>query len=132
MSEQLLPVGSSDEPDLDQYLAAFITSLAQAGYAEKTQRDKARLIAPFLQWIAASQIRLHDVDDADTYINAFLACPGWRRYHHRCALQAFLAYLREVEVLPQPTSRHAQRRGHFQRRPARGCFCDRCVHPWSR
>jgi len=103
MSEQLLPVGSSDEPDLDQYLAAFITSLAQAGYAEKTQRDKARLIAPFLQWIAASQIRLHDVDDADTYINAFLACPGWRRYHHRCALQAFLAYLREVEVLPQPT-----------------------------
>jgi len=102
MSEQPLPLGPSGEPDLDQYLASFIASLAQAGYAEKTQRDKARLIAPFLQWVAASQIRLHEVDDADTCINAFLACPARRRYNHRCALQAFLAYLREVEVLPKP------------------------------
>lgn len=101
MSEQPLPLGLGCEPDLDQYLAAFIASLAQAGYAEKTQRDKARLIAPFLQWIAASGIRLHEVDDADTCIDAFLACPARRRYHHRCALQAFLAYLREVEVLPR-------------------------------
>lgn len=102
MSEQSLPSGPSDEPDFYQYLAAFIASLAQAGYAEKTQRDKARLIAPFLQWIAASQIRLHEVDDADTCIDTFLACPTRRRYNHRCALQAFLAYLRKVEVLPQP------------------------------
>ena len=101
MSEQPLPLGLGCEPDLDQYLTAFIASLAQAGYAEKTQHDKARLIAPFLQWIAASQIRLHDVDDANTCIDAFLACPARRRYNHRCALQAFLTYLREVEVFPQ-------------------------------
>jgi integrase len=101
MSEQPLPLVPSYEPDLDQYLAAFIASLAQAGYAEKTQHDKARLITPFLQWIAALGIRLHEVEDAGTCIDAFLACPARRRYNHRCALQAFLAYLREVEALPQ-------------------------------
>jgi len=101
MSEQPLPLGPSDEPDLDQYLAAFIASLAKDDYAEKTQRDKVRLIAPFLHWIAASGVRLHEVEDADACIDAFLACPARRRYNHRCALQAFLAYLREVEVLPQ-------------------------------
>ena len=101
MSEQQLPLGPCDEPDLDQHLAGFLASLAQAGYAEKTQRDKARLIAPFLQWIGASGIGLRDVDDVDRCIDAFLACPARRRYNHRCALQAFIAYLGEVEVLPQ-------------------------------
>jgi site-specific recombinase XerD len=101
MSEQQLPLGPCDEPDLDQHLGGFLAALAQAGYAEKTQRDKARLIAPFLQWIGASGIGLRDVDDVDRCIDAFLACPARRRYNHRCALQAFIAYLREVEVLPQ-------------------------------
>jgi integrase/recombinase XerD len=98
MSEQQLPLGPDCEPDVDQHLAGFLSSLAQAGYAEKTQRDKARLIAPFLQWLGASGIGLRDVD---TCIDAFLACPARRRYNHRCALQAFIAYLREAEVLPQ-------------------------------
>lgn len=101
MSEQHLPAGPFCEPDLDQQLAAFVTSLAEAGYAQKTQRDKARLIAPFIQWIRETGIRLCEVDDSDACIDAFLACPARRRYNHRCALQAFLAYLREIEVLPQ-------------------------------
>ena len=101
MSEQQLPLGPCCEPDLAQHLTAFLASLAQAGYAAKTQRDKARLIAPFVQWIGASGIRLREVDDVDTCIDAFLACPARRRYNHRCALQAFMAYLRELEVLPQ-------------------------------
>lgn len=101
MSEQQLPLGPCCEPDLAQHLAAFIASLAQAGYAAKTQRDKARLIAPFIHWLGASGIGLHAIDDVDTCIDAFLACPARRRYNHRCALQAFMAYLRESELLPQ-------------------------------
>jgi site-specific recombinase XerD len=101
MCEQQSPSGPSCEPDLDQHLAAFVTSLARAGYAEKTQRDKARRITLFLQWMREAGIRLCEVDDVDACIDTFLAHPARRRYNHRCALQAFMAYLREVEVLPQ-------------------------------
>ena len=34
--------------DLANHLAEFITALAKAGYAAKTQHDKQRLIAPFV------------------------------------------------------------------------------------
>ena len=102
MSEQPLPLlGPGCEPDLDQHLAALLASLAQAGYAEKMQRDKARRITLFLQWMREAEIRLCEVDDIDACIDALLAHPARRRYNHRCALQAFMASLREVEVLPQ-------------------------------
>ena len=101
MSEQHLPLGPSCEADLDHHLATFVASLAQAGYARKTQRDKERLIAPFIQWIRATGISLCDIDDGEECIDTFLACPTRCRYNHRCALQAFIAYLREINVLPQ-------------------------------
>ena len=81
MSEQNLPAGPSYEPDLDQHLAAFVASLAQAGYAEKTQGDKARRIAPFIQWIRETGVGLCEVDDGDACIDAFVACPARRRYN---------------------------------------------------
>ena len=45
-------------------------------------------------------IRLCEVDDLDACIDAFLACSSRRLYNHRCALQAFVVYLREAKVLP--------------------------------
>jgi site-specific recombinase XerD len=100
MSEQHFASRPSGEPDLGHHLATFLACLAQAGYAEKTRRDKERLIAPFIQWTRTTGIRVCEVDDPDACIDAFLACPSRRRYQHRRALQAFLVYLREAEVLP--------------------------------
>lgn len=115
MSEQHLPLGPSCEADLDHHLATFVASLAQAGYARKTQRDKERLIAPFIQWIRATGISLCDIDDGEECIDTFLACPTRCRYNHRCALQAFMAYLREINVLPQ----------HPEEPSAAEAFCQR-------
>ena len=100
MSEQHASSGPVCEPDLDHHLEAFLAFLAQAGYAENTRRGKARRIAPFIQWTHTSGIRLYEVDDLDACIDAFLAGPSRRLYKHRCALQAFVAYLREAKVLP--------------------------------
>lgn len=100
MSEQHASSGPVCEPDLDHHLEAFLAFLAQAGYAENTRRGKARRIAPFIQWTHSSGIRLYEVDDLDACIDAFLAGPSRRLYKHRCALQAFVAYLREAKVLP--------------------------------
>lgn len=99
MSEQSLCVGPSCEADLDRHLETFVASLAQAGYARKTQHDKVRLIRPFIQWIREAEIALSDVDDG--CMDSFLACPTRRRYNHRCALQGFMEYLRRVEALPR-------------------------------
>ncbi len=99
MSEQHFASGPFCEPDLDHHLAAFLAVLAQAGYAEKTRRDKARRITVFLQWIRTAGIQRRELDDIDTCIDAFLACPDRRLYNHRCALQSFVAYLHEAEVL---------------------------------
>ena len=57
MSEQHFTSGPFCDPNPDHHLAAFLTSLAQAGYAEKTRRDKARRIAPFIQWTRTTGIR---------------------------------------------------------------------------
>ena len=100
MSEQHFASGPFCDPNLDHHLAAFLASLAQAGYAEKTRRDKARRIALFIQWTRTTGIRLCEVDDLDACIDAFLACSRRRLYNHRCALQAFVVYLREAKVLP--------------------------------
>ncbi len=105
MSEQNLPAGTSCEADLDHHLTAFVASLAQAGYARKTQHDKVRLIAPFIQWIHETGITPSAIDEG--YIDAFLACPARCRDNHRCALQAFLAYLRRIEFVPRRTMQHS-------------------------
>jgi hypothetical protein len=97
MSEQNAHVRPSGEADLDHQLAAFIASLAQAGYARKTCREKVRLIKPFIQWSQVAGIAPSDIDDG--CIDSFLACPTRRRYKHCGALQDFLAYLRSVVVL---------------------------------
>jgi len=101
MFEQHASSGPFCEPDLDHHLEVFLASLAQAGYAENTLRSKARRIAPFIQWTRTEGIRLCEVDDLDTCIGAFLACPSRRLYKHRCALQAFVVYLCEAKVLSQ-------------------------------
>ncbi|NCC41685.1 MAG: integrase [Gammaproteobacteria bacterium] len=102
MSEQNAHVRPSGEADLDHQLAAFIASLAQAGYARKTRRDKVRLIKPFIQWSQVAGIAPSDIDEG--CIDSFLACPTRRRYKHRCALQDFLAYLRSIDVLRPRTA----------------------------
>lgn len=102
MPEQNAHVRPSGEADLDHQLAAFIASLAQAGYARKTCRDKVRLIKPFIQWSQVAGIAPSDIDEG--CIDSFLACPTRRRYKHRCALQDFLGYLRSIDVLRPRTA----------------------------
>ena len=49
--------GSTDAGDLDNHMTEFIATLAERGYAEKTQRDKRRLIVPFIQWVREGLLR---------------------------------------------------------------------------
>lgn len=102
MFEQHFASGPFCDPNLDHHLAAFLASLAHSGYAEKTRREKARRIAPFIQWTRTTGIRLCEVDDLDACIDAFLAGSSRRLYQHRSALQAFVVYLREAKVLRSP------------------------------
>lgn len=91
MSEQNARVRPSGETDLDYQLAAFIASLAQTGYAQKTRRDKVRLIQPFIQWSQLAGIAPSDIDDG--CIDSFLACPA-RRGHYETPIWA-------LEVAPR-------------------------------
>lgn len=99
MSEKSLLSGPVVADVLDAHLKEFVADLAKAGYAEKTQHDKERLIVPFIRWVRGAGIAVKNVDEA--CVEAFLACPSRRRYKHRTALQQFLNYLRIVEVVPQ-------------------------------
>jgi integrase len=85
--------------NLDVQLTLFVANLAKAGYAEKTQHDKERLIVPFIRWVREVGIADHEVNKS--CVDAFLACPSRRRYKHRTALQQFLEHLRNVELVPQ-------------------------------
>jgi integrase/recombinase XerD len=98
MSKQISQSGPADAGVLDIHLRGFIAPLAKAGYAEKTQHDKERLIAPFIRWVHESGIAVGDVGEA--CVDAFLACPSRRRYKHRSALQQFVEHLRIVGVAP--------------------------------
>lgn len=98
MSKQSSVSGLTVAVDLDGYLTEFIARLARAGYAEKTQHDKERLIAPFIRWVCESGIAIANVDEV--CVDAFLACPSRRRYNHRIALQQFVEHLRIVEAVP--------------------------------
>lgn len=84
--------------DLDGHRIEFVATLAKAGYAEKTQHDKERLIAPFIRWVGEAGIAIADVDEV--CVDAFLRCPSRRRYNHRTALHQFVEHLRIVEAVP--------------------------------
>jgi site-specific recombinase XerD len=88
--------------DLDAHLTEFLATLAKAGYAEKTQRDKRRLILSFIRWVRKSRIVITDLDEA--CIHTFLVRPSRRRYKHRTALEHFLKHLRIIGVVPPPRS----------------------------
>lgn len=91
--------GRAVADDLDLHLTRFVAGLATAGYAQKTLRDKERLIAPFIRWARGSGVTARDMDE--TCVGAFLACPSRRRYMHRTALHQFVEYLRVAKVAPR-------------------------------
>jgi site-specific recombinase XerD len=98
MSELASRPGPAVPDDLAVHLTGFTAALAQAGYAEKTQRDKQRLVAPFLAWVREKRFAIRDLDEA--CVDAFLACPSRRRYKHGTALHQFVEHLRIVESVP--------------------------------
>lgn len=98
MSGQSSRAGPAVADERDVHVAAFIATLAKVGYAKKTQRDKERLIVPFIRWVRQAGNAVEDLDDAR--VDAFLVCPSRRRYKHRTALLQFLEYLRSEGVLP--------------------------------
>jgi integrase/recombinase XerD len=98
MSKQISPSEPAGADVLGIHLREFVAPLAEAGYAEKTQYDKQRLITPFIRWVRETGIAIRDVDEV--CVDAFLACPSRRRYNHRTALQQFVEHLRIVKVVP--------------------------------
>jgi site-specific recombinase XerD len=85
--------------DLETYFTEFVATLAKAGYAKKTVRDKKRLIACFIRWLSDVAIEVEDVDE--TSVDRFLKCPLRRRYGHRTALRQFVEHLRVTRVVPR-------------------------------
>jgi len=98
MSEQSSRPGPAIADDLDVHLLELLATLAKAGYAEKTQHDKERLIAPFIRWVRQLGIAIADVDEAS--VDAFLVCPSRRRDQHRTSLQQFVEHLRLAGAVP--------------------------------
>jgi site-specific recombinase XerD len=98
MSERNSRSGPAVADDLAVHLTEFIAALAKAGYAEKTQCDKKRLIEHFIRWGRRAGIAIADVDEA--CVDAFLACPSRRRYKHGTALHQFIEHLRSAEAVP--------------------------------
>lgn len=82
----------------DCHLTQFLATLAQAGYAEKTQHDKQRRIALFIRWARRAPLAVAELDEA--CVDAFLAHPGRRRDRHGGPLHQFLEHLRAVGVAP--------------------------------
>ena len=100
MSERRAPryrsaIGSGFEVQLSTFLAA----LAAAGYAEKTQHDKRRLIGPFARWAAHEGLAAANLEEA--HVDMFLARRVRRRGNlGRTALLHFLEYLRTFGAAP--------------------------------
>lgn len=94
--------GSAVADGLDVHLTRFLATLATAGYAEKTQHDKRRLIVPFIRWARDARLAVADLDEA--CVGAFLARPSRRLCKHgdpvRAALHQFLQHLRAAGVAP--------------------------------
>ncbi len=80
----------------------FLGTLAVAGYEEKTQLDKRRMIGSFIRWADAARLGVAELDDAR--VEEFLVRPSRRRRkrgnHERTAVQQFLVHLRSVGVVP--------------------------------
>lgn len=99
MSDETSRAEAPVADELDAHVATFVMSLAEAGYAKKTRRNKERLLVPFVRWVRQAGIAFEDLDEA--CVDAFLACPSRRRYNHRTALQQFLEHLRSRGVVPR-------------------------------
>jgi integrase/recombinase XerD len=84
---------------LGVHLTVFVAKLAAFGYSEKTQKDKRRLIKPFIRWVIEEGISVEDIDEE--CVDTFLECPSRCRYMHRTALQQFVEHLRAAKVVPQ-------------------------------
>lgn len=84
--------------ELGAHVATFVGTLAEAGYAKKTRRDKERLLVPFVRWVRQAGIAVEDLDE--NCVTAFLGCRSRCRYNHRTTLQQFLKYLRSTNVVP--------------------------------
>lgn len=87
---------------LDGHLAEFLATFASAGYAEKTQHDKRRVIVPFIRWARKTQLVVADLDEAA--VSGFLARRPRPRGKHgnpeRAAVEQFLEHLRARGVTP--------------------------------
>jgi uncharacterized FlgJ-related protein len=64
MSGKGSPRSGGAVPDLCAHLAEFLATLAPLGCAEKTQHDKRRAIASFIQWVPDSWIAVAALDEA--------------------------------------------------------------------
>ena len=100
MSKRRSGSGPTATHDLDVHLTKFIAGLAKAGYADRTLRDKKRLVAPFVRWARHKRVAATGLNEA--CVDAFLARPSRRRYGHRTALKQFVEHLRMAEVVPRP------------------------------
>lgn len=98
MSERSCRSGPAAADDLTVHLTEFIATLAKAGYAEKTQHDKERLIQHFMRWVREAGIAIAALDEG--CVETFLAYPSRRRYMHRTALHQFVRHLRRAEIVP--------------------------------
>ncbi len=87
---------------LNDHLTQFLAALATAGYAEKTQHDKRRLIVPFIRWLRNTQPAVADLDEA--CVGVFLTRPSRRFFKHgnpeRTALHQFLRHFRSAGAAP--------------------------------
>src|SRR6266545_2401038 len=137
MSEHCSRSGSalSSAPDLDAHLTGFLATLAKAGYSEKTQDDKRRAIAPFIDW---TRDKLKSVVDLEACARAFLARPARRRWKGkavRAALPQFVAYLQTLGVVSPLCSEPSPAEGLVHRyvdylRDSQG-LCHRSIEVYS-
>ncbi len=130
--------GSTVVEGLDVHLAQFLATLAAAGYAEKTQHDKRRLIVPFVRWAQDARLAVADLNEA--CIAAFLARPSRRRWKcrepERAALRPFLEHLRSVGVAPplfpsEPAPSEVLVRRYLGHLPSDRGLCARSVDVYS-
>ncbi len=70
MSERSSRSGLAVTDEVDVHLTVFLATLTKAGYAEKTQHDKERLVVPFIRWAREAGIAVADIDEAQGPVNA--------------------------------------------------------------
>ena len=103
---------TSDDPEpiglLDTHIAAFLTPLQTAGYAERTRHRKRPVAKAFAEWTHRQRIAVHELNDA--HVAAFVSraprTRNARRKFERAVLSLLLDYLRReagvlAPMLPQ-------------------------------